>query len=43
MDDKADKIQSMDEHKIPLEELIYRFGTNTEAGMTTDAANRRNQ
>lgn len=28
MNDKADKIQSMDEHKIPIEELFKRFGTN---------------
>ena len=27
-DEKANDIQSMDEHKIPLEELLYRFGAN---------------
>jgi hypothetical protein len=27
-EEKAGKIQGMDEHKIPLEELCYRFGTN---------------
>lgn len=26
--EKANEIQSMDEHKIPLEELLYRFGAN---------------
>lgn len=40
--DKADKIQNMDEHKIPIEELFKRFGTNPETGLSTDAANRRN-
>ena len=42
MDDKAQDIQSMDEHKIPLEELVYRLGTSLEAGMTTEAAFKRN-
>ena len=42
MDDKANEIQNMDEHKIPLEELVYRLGTNLEAGMTTEAAFKRN-
>ena len=32
----------MDEHKIPMEELLYRLGTSIEAGMTTDAAAKRN-
>jgi hypothetical protein len=27
-DEKAGQIQNMDEHKIPLEELVYRFGTS---------------
>jgi len=43
MNEKADKIQSMDEHKIPLEELLKRFGTNMETGLSNDAAFRRNQ
>lgn len=30
--EKANRIQSMDEHKIPLEELCYRFGTSLELG-----------
>ena len=42
MDDKAQDIQGMDEHKIPLEELVYRLGTSLEAGMTTEAAFKRN-
>lgn len=42
MDDKANEIQKMDEHKIPLEELCYRFGINLEAGLTTEAAVKRN-
>ncbi len=41
--DKADKIQSMDEHKIPLEELFKRFGANPETGLSNEAAARRNQ
>lgn len=32
----------MDEHRIPLEELCYRFGVNLEAGLTTEAAVKRN-
>lgn len=32
----------MDEHKIPLEELVYRFGTSLEAGMRTEMAFKRN-
>lgn len=32
----------MDEHKIPLDELVYRFGTNLETGMTTEMAIKRN-
>jgi sodium/potassium-transporting ATPase subunit alpha len=32
----------MDEHKIPMEELVHRFGTSLEAGMKTEAAMRRN-
>jgi hypothetical protein len=32
----------MDEHKIPMEELIYRFGTSLEVGMRTEAAIKRN-
>jgi sodium/potassium-transporting ATPase subunit alpha len=43
MNDKASSIQNMDEHKIPLEELIYRFGTNLETGMRTEAALRRTE
>ena len=31
----------MDEHKISLEELIFRYGTSIELGMTTEAANKR--
>lgn len=42
MDERAGSIQNMDEHKIPLEELIYRLGTSVELGMTTEAAGRRN-
>jgi hypothetical protein len=32
----------MDEHRIPLEELCYRFGINLETGLTTEAAVKRN-
>ena len=32
----------MDEHKIPIEELVYRLGTNLDTGMTTEAAFKRN-
>ena len=32
----------MDEHKIPMEELCFRFGTNTETGLTTELAVKRN-
>jgi sodium/potassium-transporting ATPase subunit alpha len=42
MDEKAGEIQKMDEHKISMEELCYRFGTNLETGLTTEAALRRN-
>lgn len=31
-EDKAARIQAMDEHRIPLEELCYRFGTNVDTG-----------
>lgn len=41
-DDKAKEIQGMDEHRIPMEELCYRFGINLDTGMTTQAAVRRN-
>lgn len=40
--EKADEIQQMDEHRIPLEELCYRFGTSVDVGMTTEAAIKRN-
>lgn len=40
--DKAAEIQKMDEHRIPLEELCYRFGTNLEAGLSTEQAIKRN-
>ncbi|MCB0370672.1 MAG: hypothetical protein KDD45_14920 [Bdellovibrionales bacterium] len=42
MNEKADKIQNMDEHKIPLEELLRRFGSNVDTGLSNDAAARRN-
>lgn len=42
MDEKANEIQAMDEHKISLEELCYRFGTNMESGLSSEAAARRN-
>ena len=42
MDQKAGEIQKMDQHKISLEELCFRFGTNLEAGLTNEAASRRN-
>ena len=42
MDEKADDIEKMDEHKISMEELCYRFGTNIETGLTNEAAARRN-
>lgn len=32
----------MDEHRIPLEELCYRFGTSLEAGLSTEQAIKRN-
>jgi hypothetical protein len=32
----------MDEHRISIEELCYRFGTNLDNGLTTEAANKRN-
>ena len=41
-DEKANQIQGMDEHRIPLEELCYRFGTNLETGLSTEMAIRRN-
>jgi hypothetical protein len=40
--EKANEIQNMDEHKIPLEELLYRFGANLETGLTTEMAIKRN-
>lgn len=40
--EKASEIQKMDEHRIPLEELCYRFGTNLEAGLSTEQAIKRN-
>lgn len=40
--EKADEISNMDEHKIPLEELLYRFGANLETGLTTEMAIKRN-
>ena len=40
--DKADKISSMDEHKCPLEELLKRYVSNLENGLSNDAAARRN-
>jgi hypothetical protein len=43
MDEKAEGIQNMDEHKVPLEELLYRLGSNLETGMSTSAALARNQ
>jgi len=41
-DEKASEIQKMDEHRIPLEELCYRFGTNLETGLTSEQAAKRN-
>lgn len=32
----------MDEHKIPLEELINRLGTSLKLGLTTEVAIKRN-
>jgi len=32
----------MDEHKISMEELLFRFGTSLEIGLTNEAAARRN-
>eukprot|EP00178_Gracilaria_changii_P014259 TRINITY_DN4032_c0_g1_i2.p1 TRINITY_DN4032_c0_g1~~TRINITY_DN4032_c0_g1_i2.p1 ORF type:complete len:111 (+),score=8.89 TRINITY_DN4032_c0_g1_i2:292-624(+) len=32
----------MDEHKIPLEELCYRFQTDLEQGLTTEMAIKKN-
>lgn len=32
----------MDEHRIPLDELCYRFGTSLEGGLTTEMALKRN-
>lgn len=32
--EKANQIQKMDEHKIPLEELCFRFQTDLENGIT---------
>lgn len=40
--EKASEISSMDEHRIPLEELCYRFGTSVEAGLTSEQAIKRN-
>lgn len=42
LDEKANEISSMDEHKIPLEELLFRYGTSVELGMTTEMAIKRN-
>lgn len=39
---KASEISKMDEHRIPLEELCYRFGTNIETGLTNEQAIKRN-
>ena len=33
----------MDEHKIPLEELLHRLNSNVQAGMKTEAAMRKNE
>lgn len=41
-DQSANSIQKMDEHRIPLEELCFRFGTSVERGLTTEAALKRN-
>lgn len=41
-DAKAESIQNMDGHKIPLEELCYRFGTSVTDGLSTEMAIRRN-
>ena len=32
----------MDEHRIPLEELCYRFGVNLETGLSSEMALKRN-
>jgi sodium/potassium-transporting ATPase subunit alpha len=32
----------MDEHRIPFDELCYRFQLNLEVGLTTEVATRRN-
>lgn len=42
LNEKAKGIQSMDEHKIPIEELIHRLGTSIDNGMRTENAIRRN-
>jgi hypothetical protein len=42
MEEKAGEIQKMDEHRIPMDELCYRFGTDLEKGLTTEAALKRN-
>ena len=34
MNDKAEKIQKMEEHKIPLEELTKRLGAKIETGLS---------
>ena len=41
-DQSANNIQKMDEHRIPLDELCFRFGTSLERGLTTEAALKRN-
>lgn len=40
--EKANEISTMDQHKIPLEELLYRFGSNLQTGLTTEMAIKRN-
>lgn len=41
-DEKAKEIQMMDEHRIDLEELCERYGTDLERGLPAETASKRN-